>query len=338
MKKMLALILALVMSLSLVACGGSSSSSSDAATDDTAAVEEDTSVTIYSCLSTARLDPIREMIVNQFPDYDIVVEYMGLSELAAKLQNEGTETEIDIALDLGYVYLEDMVDLWEDHSAFDQSIYQDFMQVPDGKWYPFGMYSGCVAVNMDVLNDKGLPVPQSWEDLCDPMYAGLIQMPNPSSSGTGYIFLKMLSEYMGEEEAMAYFDRLAPNVLAFTSSGSAPLSALVSMECGIALCMTYQAALQIDEGVNLQILQFEGGQPWTSDGTAIVKGHATTAVKEVFEYIYSDCIYDDATRMPENGLVGVENVVAGFPKDITYADMGADTLEAKEALLANWKY
>lgn len=336
MKKMLALILALVMSLSLVACGGSSSSGGTASTDT--AVEEDTSVTIYSCLSTARLDPIREMIVNQFPDYDIVVEYMGLSELAAKLQNEGTETEIDIALDLGYVYLEDMADLWEDHSAFDQSIYEEFMQVPDGKWYPFGMYSGCVAVNMDVLNDKGLPVPQSWEDLCDPMYAGLIQMPNPSSSGTGYIFLKMLSEYMGEEEAYAYFDRLAPNVLAFTSSGSAPLSALVSMECGIALCMTYQAALQIDEGVNLQILQFEGGQPWTSDGTAIVKGHATTAVKEVFEYIYSDCIYDDATRMPENGLVGVENAVAGFPKDITYADMGADTLEAKQALLANWQY
>ena len=71
MKKMLALILALVMSLSLVACGGSSSSGDTASTDT--AVEEDTSVTIYSCLSTARLDPIREMIVNQFPDYDIVV-------------------------------------------------------------------------------------------------------------------------------------------------------------------------------------------------------------------------------------------------------------------------
>ena len=48
----------------------------------------------------------------------------------------------------------------------------------------------------------------------------------------GYIFLKMLSSYMGEDACLTYFDSLSPNVLAFTSSGSAPLSALVSKECG----------------------------------------------------------------------------------------------------------
>lgn len=327
MKKILALILALLMLCStLTACGNGGTDA------------DDNKVVIYHCLSSSRSDPILAQLKTQFPDYEIVMEYMGLSELAAKLQNEGAETDIDIALDLGYVYMEEMRDLWADHSSYDQSIFDDYMKVADGAWMPYTMYSGCVAVNLDVLNEKGLPVPESWEDLCDPMYEGLIQMPNPSSSGTGYIFLKMLSSYMGEDACLTYFDNLAPNVLAFTSSGSAPLSALVSKECGIALCMTYQAALQISEGVNLQILDLEGGHPWTADGAAIIKGHETDAVKAVFAYIYSDCIFEDAKLVPENCLVDVDVTLEDFPADIQYADMGDDTLAAKEALLAKWKY
>ena len=208
---------------------------------------DDNKVVIYHCLSSSRADPIFEQLKEKFPEYEIQMEYMGLSELAAKLKNEGTDTDIDIALDLGYVYMEDMKDLWADHSEFDASIFADFMQVEDKAWMPWTMYSGCVAVNLDVMADKGLEVPASWEDLTKPEYKGLIQMPNPASSGTGYIFLKMLAELWGPEKAFEYFDALAPNVLAFTSSGSAPLKALVEKEAGIALCMTYQAANKINE-------------------------------------------------------------------------------------------
>lgn len=295
-------------------------------------------VVIYHCLSSSRADPIFEQLRAKFPEYNIQMEYMGLSELAAKLKNEGTDTDIDIALDLGYVYMEDMKDLWADHSEFDASIFADFMQVEDGIWMPWTMYSGCVAVNLDVLESKGLEVPATWEDLTKPEYKGLIQMPNPASSGTGYIFLKMLAELWGAEEALAYFDRLAPNVLAFTSSGSAPLSALVEKEAGIALCMTYQAANKINEGVNLQIVEMEGGHPWTSDGTAIIKGHDTDAVKDVFSYLFSDVIYEDAKIGPEHGLAVGDMEIPGFPKDIVYAEMGEDTLAAKQELLDEWIY
>ena len=88
----------------------------------------------------------------------------------------------------------------------------------------------------------------------------------------------------------------------FTSSGSAPLKALVEKEAGIALCMTYQAANKINEGVNLQIIEVEGGHPWTSDGTAIIKGHETDAVKAVFNYLFTDVVYEDAKIGPEHGL------------------------------------
>ena len=58
-------------------------------------------------------------------------------------------------------------------------------------------------------------------------------MPNPRSSGTGYNFLKSLVNAWGEDEAFAYFDRLAENVYQFTSSGSGPVNALVQGEADV---------------------------------------------------------------------------------------------------------
>lgn len=66
---------------------------------------------------------------------------------------------------------------------------------------PVDRYSGSVIVNTQVLADKGLPVPQSHEDLLDPMYKGLIEMPDPTASSTGYLFLKSLVNAWGEEKA-----------------------------------------------------------------------------------------------------------------------------------------
>ena len=82
-------------------------------------------------------------------------------------------------------------------------------------------------------------------------------MPNPKSSGTGYMFLKNLVNTWGEEAAFAYFDELSKNILQFTSSGSGPINALVQEEVAIGLGMTAQAVTQINEGVNLKIVFFE---------------------------------------------------------------------------------
>ena len=285
-----------------------------------------------------------EKVTSHFPDYEIVFEYMGLSELAAKLMNEGTDTDIDIALDLGYVYLEQMMqeDLFEDTTPYQDlihSMYEEGFWVDNNSYLPWSPYSGSVVVNLDVLNEKGLPVPEKWEDLLDPQYKDLIEMPDPASSGTGYIFYLMLAHQWGDDQAVEFFTKLADNVLEFTSSGSAPLKALASGEVGIALCMTYQAALQMDEGVNLQILDFEGGHPWTSDGTAIIKGHQTDAVKEVLNYLYSeDVLFLDAELMPEHGLANYQSTIENWPENMVYAEMGEDTLAEKERLLALWPF
>lgn len=103
-------------------------------------------------------------------------------------------------------------------------------------------------------------MPASYDDLLDEKYKKLISMPNPASSGTGYMFLRQFTNEWGEDEAFAWFDQFTENVLSYTSSGSGPINALVQGEVGIGLGMTSQAVVEINEGVtDLEILFFAEG-------------------------------------------------------------------------------
>ena len=87
-------------------------------------------------------------------------------------------------------------------------------------------------------------------------------MPNPKSSGTGYMFCKALVNEWGEDKALEYFDKLSENILSYTSSGSGPINALIMKEAAIGLGMTPQAVTKINEGqTELKIKYFEEGSP-----------------------------------------------------------------------------
>ena len=133
----------------------------------------------------------------------------------------------DISYDLEYGYVDKLRSVLADLSAYDTSQYVEDLVDPGMNVLPGTRNGGCIAINRKMLEDKGLPVPTSYQDLLKPEYKGLISMPNPKSSGTGYMFLKSLVNAWGAEEAFDYFKALPPNVLAYTSSGSGPVNALV---------------------------------------------------------------------------------------------------------------
>ena len=165
-------------------------------------------------------------------------------------------------------------------------------------------------------------------------------MPNPKSSGTGYMFVKSLVNVWGEEKAFEYFDKLAENILQFTESGSGPVNALVQGEVGVGLGMTAQAVTAINDGANLKLLFFEEGSPYSLYGYAIPKGKETRkAVKDVFDFFYSTLVREDKELFyPEQVFIEQENKVANYPTNIKYADMSNNTTDEKKRLLENWEH
>lgn len=177
----------------LTGCGQSAAGTQDDA--------DSKKVVIYTPTVDYLIEYMQQRLTAQFPDYDISLEYYHSGDLAAKLQAEGADTACDIVFDCEYGYLQMLSDNFATIDFIDNSQFVADMQDPTRKYMPVDRYSGSVIVNTQVLADKGLPVPQSYEDLLDPMYKGLIEMPDPTASSTGYLFLKSLVNAWGEEKA-----------------------------------------------------------------------------------------------------------------------------------------
>ncbi len=297
-------------------------------------------VVIYSCAEDYRNEFYLNGLKEKFPEFDITLEYMTSGSAAAKLKAEGTKTEGDILLSWESGYLEMNSDNLAPLTWVDFSIYEDDLLGKDNKSVPEYRNSGAIIINKELLSQKGLPLPASYQDLLDPMYKGLISMPNPKSSGTGYMFLKNLVNVFGEDEAFAYFDALSENITQFTSSGSGPINALVQGEAAIALGMTGQAVTMINDGVDLGILFFEEGAPWSIYKNAIVAGkEKKEAVKQVFDYLSSDLVPAcDALYFPEKVYKDLDFEVENYPQNIVYGDMSNNTSEEKTRLLAKWNH
>lgn len=301
------------------------------------------SIVIYSCGEDYRNEYYLAELKKQFPEINFVLDYQGSGAAAAKLKAEGLSTQGDILLSWDYTYFDMLTDYLADMSYFDYSIFVDNMKVNSTHYVPEYKNSGAVIINTELIKDKGLTEPTSYQDLIKPEYKGLLSMPNPKNSGTGYMFLKNLVNTWGEEKAFEYFDKFAENVVQFTSSGSGPINALVQKEATVALGMTGQAVTMINQDAPLKILFFEEGAPFSNYGHAITKKAESRKdyekVKEVFEYLVTvvtpAC---DALFFPEQVFKDKIFTLPNYPENIPYGNMNNNTTEEKTRLLEKWIY
>lgn len=326
MKKLKLVLLSLVVLVALTSCG-----------------KKGTDIVIYSCAEDYRNEFYLAELQKQFPDYNFTLDYQGSGPAAAKLKAEGLHTQGDILLSWDYTYLEMLTDFLADMNYFDDSIFLDDMKVPSKRFVGEYRNSGAVVFNTELLAERNLPEPSSYADLIKSEYKGLLSMPNPKSSGTGYMFLKNLVNEWGEQEAFTYFDNFAENIVQFTSSGSGPLNALVQKEAAIALGMTGQAVTMINEGAPLKIVFFEEGAPCSLYGHAMTRKAENREdydkLKEVFDYLVKvvtpAC---DAKFFPEQVFVDKVFSLPNYPENIPYGDMSNNSTEEKTRLLEKWMY
>lgn len=276
----------------------------------------------------------------RFPDYDITLEYMNSSSIAAKVVEEGEDCSCDIILSEEYGYLYKCEEYLAELTDLDFSVFLDDIVPESHRFTPEAKNGGCIIIDPNALEELGLPVPGSYQDLLDPRYKGLISMPSPSSSGTGYMFLRQLTNEWGEDEAFDYFEKLSENVLQYTSSGSGPVNALIQGEVAIGLGMTSQAVTEMNQGVELEILFFEEGAPFSMYGNAVLAGSAEReCVMEVFQYLATDlCKGNNERFFPDQVFKDFTPEVEGFPTGVDYGDMSNDTLSEKERLLEKWDF
>lgn len=301
------------------------------------------SIVICSSAEQFRNDELQEQLNERFPDKNIIVMYMSTGKAAAKVFAEGTGTEIDILLGLETGYMSKIKDHLADISGLSKLPYMEGVTPEDNgnKWVTWERQAGAIIVNTDVLAKHGLEAPQTYEDLLKPEYKGLVAMPDPKSSGTGYFFYKSWVNTLGTDAALEYVDKLYGNLKQFTESGSGPIKLLKQGEVAIGLALTFQAVSESNDGQPLEIIFPETGSPYSLTGTAMIDGRETDEdILEVYDFIINEfLVYDKENFSPESVFDGQVNKIPNYPQDIEYADMtGIQEIQEKERLLDLWKY
>ncbi len=310
MKKFLALLLALVLALSLAACGGNNNDTQQGGDGDTATYPEyfagmdqliadaqaEGELVVYGSCEEEYLAAACQHFEELF---GIKTTYQRLStgEVQAKVEEENGNPSGDVWFGgttdpYNVCAAEGLLEAYEATNA--AHLTSDMYRDADGYWY--GIYKGILGfmVNTDELTRLGLEAPADWTDLLKDEYKGLIWLSNYNTAGTAKLVLNTMIQKLGHDDGLKYLVDLDKNIEVYTKSGSGPSKNVGTGECVIGIGFLHDGITQIvDNGyTNIQLIIPSSGTSFEVGATAIFKGAAhSNAAKLWIEYALSpECV------------------------------------------------
>ncbi len=166
-------------------------------------------------------------------------------------------------------------------------------------------------------------------------------MPNPASSGTGFLDVSSWLQMFGEKDGWKYMDSLHENVARYTHSGSKPCKLAASGEIPIGISFAFRAAKSKNQGAPLEIIIPSEGIGWDLEASAIVKGtKKLAAAKKLIDWSISK----EANQMYNKyyavvGYPGVAAAVKNYPANVAEKMIDNDFSWAannRKTILAEW--
>ena len=210
-----------------------------------ASAEAATKLLVYTALEADQLKAYEAAFEAAHPDVDVEWVRDSTGIITAKLLAEKDNSQADVVMGLAATSLmllqkEGMLMPYAPAGLADiKALMRDPADTPS--WVGMDVWSSALCFNTVEAEAKGLPKPATWEDLTKPEYQGQVVMPNPASSGTGYLMVSAWLQLMGEEKGWAFMDKLHQNVAAYTHSGSKPCKQASAGEYTIGLSFEYRA-------------------------------------------------------------------------------------------------
>ena len=138
------------------------------------------------------------------------------------------------------------------------------------------MYIAAFCVNKKVLEEKGLPMPKGWNDLLNPKFKGLIAMPNPAASGTGFLqvasLLQMYGAKEGKEDGWEFLKKLDKNMGEYIKSGSRPAKNTAQGEFAVGCSFDFVVGELKKQGFPVEFVFPVEGAGYEVEANALLKG------------------------------------------------------------------
>ena len=223
-------------------------------------------LTVYTALEEEEIAAYVEAAQQAMPDTEINVLRLSTGKLGARLLAEAGNPQADVIWGWAVSAMMDpqILEMLEPYAAKGVDVLPAKFRDKGGKWFaPIG-YMGAFCVNTARLEEKGLPMPASWKDLENPAFEGEVLMPDPNSSGTGYLHVNAVLQSMGEEAGWAQLEAVDPNMAQYTSSGSKPCKSARVGEYTVGISLAFTAMQSVEEGYPLAMVFPEGAWAMSS--------------------------------------------------------------------------
>jgi len=267
MKKTVFLILCVMIAL---AVGAVSASATD-------------KVVVYTSLENEEVVDYLDLAKKELPDLDIQAIRLSTGELGARMMAEKDNPQADCVWGWAVTNMAEFVPkgmLTAYRPKGWDKIPAKFKD-PEGYWTAIDTYEAALVVNTKVMEEKKLPMPKGWKSLLNPVYKGMLIMPNPASSGTGFLQIASLLVLMDpdykkkpveQNKAWDFLKELDKNMGQYIKSGSKPAKLAAAGEYAIGCSFAFVYASLKKQGFPVSLVLPEEGVGYELEANGLLKG------------------------------------------------------------------
>ena len=253
-------------------------------------------ITVYTSLEEPEIADYLTAAKKDMSDLKVNVLRLSTGDLGARILSEGSHPRYDVIW--GWA----LTNMMDPRIQALLAPYQPkgLQRVPaqfkdtGGKWFAPTGYMAALCVNTDRLKRRGLPMPTGWSDLLNPVYKGEVVMPNPASSGTGYLQIVSILQGMGGEKGWNFLKRLNANVAQYAKSGSRPCNMASTGEYAIGASSAIVAMEAVKQGYPVKMVIPKEGAGYELEANALV---AASTHKHDAERFLDWTISDSAAKL-----------------------------------------
>jgi len=304
-------------------------------------------LTVYTAVEPEELAGFKAAFEKENPDVNIQWVRDSTGIITAKLLAEKENPKADIIWGLAATSLlvMDNQGMLQGYAPkgldkLDKKMYDTKNAQPH--WVGQRAWIASICVNTREAEAKNLPMPSTWEDLTKPVYKGHVVMPNPNSSGTGFLDVSSWMQMWGEEKAWNFMDGLHQNIAVYTHSGSKPCKMAGSGEYPIGISFAYKGAQLKNKGAPVETVAPTAGVGWDLESFAIVKGTKNlAAAQKLADWSVTrqaNEMYNEAYAVV--AMPGVAKEVENFPAGIADAMIDNDfswAADNRMRILKEWQ-
>jgi iron(III) transport system substrate-binding protein len=304
-------------------------------------------ITAYTSLEEDDVRVYLDEFSKSHPDIQVNVLRLSTGDLGARMLAEGSNPQHDVIWGWAVTQMADprILEMLEPYEPAGIDEVKTEFKDSENRWFATTGYFAGFCVNNPILEQLGLPMPTSWEDLLNPVYKGHIVVPNPASSGTGYLQIASILQMKGEEEGWKFLEALDGNIAQYIKSGSKPCRAAAAGEYAIGASFAFSAVKLIMEGYPITLVVPSEGAGYEMEVTGLMKtSDNKDDVKQFLDWLLTP---DAAQLYGERSEISVvpgakptEAVLkAGLPEDVSTVLYKMDfnwSAENKERILAEW--